>query len=156
VTLATPFLQVFRSEPSGSEARGFKLLHFLLLFVIILAPVAYIIAIVGGRVLDSTVTLIIMIAIFCYAIFVLGSLPPLAYRVAFSLSKRITLIESMSSRPYNFEAKVSLLVVRAIDDEASLSIAAGSIGTRLAALTVSAVGGLFLALSRLKRRFDML
>ena len=146
VTLATPFLRVF-ARRSLQLSYWVKLFMFGAIFIILFASLLVLDSIVsetvGLEILlavrqiadnDYLVFLIIVVLIGVAGFFIMEWL-----NEVFTNPHAALAIEEVAHYDTKGAAASRMLVIRGVDDEASLSLAAGSIGSRLSFLTLVAV-----------------
>jgi hypothetical protein len=146
VTLATPFLRVF-ARRSLQLSYWVKLFMFGAIFIILFASLLVLDSIVsetvGLEILlavrqiadnDDLVFLIIVVLIGVAGFFIMEWL-----NEVFTNPHAALAIEEVAHYDTKGAAASRMLVIRGVDDEASLSLAAGSIGSRLSFLTLVAV-----------------
>ncbi|MCK1339964.1 hypothetical protein IVB38_29160 [Bradyrhizobium sp. 38] len=139
-SLATPFLEVFKTELTPAQSRALYTLYFFSFIVVVALfnitvdyflphlrrnpglHIPNIIAAIGAVVLGIVASILVCSWILRKS------------------AAQIELIERISSQVDASHLGARRLVVRAIDDEATLTITTGAIGTRLASLALSLIG----------------
>jgi hypothetical protein len=130
VTLATPFLRVF-ARSSLQLPIMVQILLFGAIFLILLLSCAKIMSAISPQ--DISLLTAIVVAL-------LGTVPSLFITrwliAVFTNSQAALAIEEAASYDTTVWPAWRMLVIRGVDDEASLSLAAGSIGSRLSYLVL--------------------
>jgi len=145
VTLATPFVEVFRSRLTDRQRQAFWYLKFMWYYVLLVAVGALLFFAVSFADRAFTLTDDAAAAVLVALVAILGALLFYGFiRLRRSLRlrgrERIARLEETTSHVVLSRFKGRFLVLRAIDDEASLVLAMGSVGTRLANLLFSLYG----------------
>lgn len=140
ITLATPFLRVFarRSLQLSSDVKGLMLLAIWMMLLASLLVLDFVCQMQGLETPLTTrnelVVEIITVLSGVAAFFIMEWLSEV-----FTNPRAALAIEELTHYDTKGTAAPRMLVIRGVDDEASLSLAAGSIGSRLSFLTLVAV-----------------
>ena len=139
-SLATPFLEVFKTNLTPSQSRSLGTLYFFsFLAVVIIYNITLDYFFPHLRQKPGPHLPNIAAAIGAIVVGITGAIFICSYILRQSAAQ-IELIEKISSQSGASHLGSRRLVVRAIDDEATLVITTGAIGTRLASLALSLIG----------------
>ncbi|MET4715921.1 hypothetical protein ABIF63_000024 [Bradyrhizobium japonicum] len=141
-TLATPFLEVFKTKLTASQERSLNML-FMFFFLAFVALSNFTIQQLFPELREKNgfdlPNIAAVIGILAIALIGATSIYPLLVRRS---AAQLALVEMISSQSGVLRVRDRRLVVRAVDDEATLVITTGAIGTRLASLAFSIIGAL--------------
>jgi len=148
ITLATPFLRVFAREQVNPSFTVLLLIWgaiFGVSFTAIVAILLFVAAAIGFPSSSNVTFALLLMAMVVCAVFsavLVYRLVALFMKVGGGtqdLQNRATALQKATFYPSVDENGARMLVIRGVDDEASLSLAAGSIGSRLSSLLLLSI-----------------
>jgi hypothetical protein len=139
VTLATPFLRVF-AHRSSQLPFGVKLLVFVAMPLILFVSFWIMFATIGLSDMQVTRAIQDLVLVIVHVLLAVAGIFIARWLIAVFTNPQAALaIEEKASYDTRGAAASRMLVIRGVDDEASLSLAAGSIGSRLSYFVLTGV-----------------